>query len=244
MRHQIELIAFDADDTLWTNMSFYHRSLDQIREIIGKHTDITSIPAELQAIETMNVSSFGYGTKSFIISMIETAIAVSEQRIQASEIQEIITIGKSLLNAPVELFEDAAHVVRTLSSCIELMLITKGDLFEQEAKILASGISDYFKYVEIVSEKDEHTYASLLHEYGKAPEHFLMVGNSPKSDVVPVLNIGGIAVHIPCDATWYHEELASGVAANGNYFSLRHISELPDFLAQQGIIGSIKHNNS
>jgi putative hydrolase of the HAD superfamily len=232
MRNQIKLIAFDADDTLWTNMSLYHEAVKRIKEILGRYVDLTSIPEDVYRIETENISILGYGTKSFIISMIEAAIKTSSQMIHASEIQKIISIGKDLMNSRVELLANAENVINELASNSVLMLLTKGELFEQQGKITRSGLSGYFRYVEIVSEKNEQTYSDILKKYNIAPRNFIMIGNSLKSDIMPVLNIGGNAVYIPHKDTWYHEKMPADF--NGKkYYQLDGIDELPDFLIQK-----------
>ncbi|MCP4345413.1 MAG: HAD family hydrolase [Desulfobacterales bacterium] len=228
MNKLIKLIAFDGDDTLWTNMPFYLEAVEKIKTILGKYTDITVIPKEVYETETENLSVLGYGTKSFIISMIEAAIKVTSQKIHPKEIQEIITIGKSLMNLPVELLPNVRKVVADLSSDNSLMILTKGDLFEQKSKILRSGLLDYFKYIEIVSEKDEQTYSEILEKYNIEPENFLMIGNSLRSDIVPVLNIGANAVYIPHNAVWYHEEVSGDVQKE--YYEINDIRELPGLL--------------
>ncbi len=207
MDNEIKIIAFDADDTLWLNMSLYFEAVEKIKDIFRRYVDMTSIPKDVFKIETENIPVLGYGTKSFIISMVEAAIKVCSQKIEANDIQEIISIGKNLMTSPVVLLDNVENVIKELSSDIKLMLLTKGDLFEQQSKIARSGLSDYFQYVEIVSEKDEYTYSAILQKYGLSPKNFMMVGNSLKSDIMPAISIGTRAVYIPHNDTWYHEQI-------------------------------------
>jgi len=231
MNRQIELLAIDADDTLWTNMLFYHEAMDSIKNILEKYTDTALIIKDLYEIETANISVLGYGTKSFIITMVEAAISLTEGKIKAHDILEIVTIGKTLFSRPVELLDNVKETLAELSQNYTLMLLTKGDLFEQQGKINCSGLIGYFEYTEIVSEKDEATYSALLQRYNIAPENFLMAGNSLKSDIFPVLNIGGNAVHIPHRSVWYHEDVPADEAGR-DYIVISDISELTGLICQ------------
>ncbi|MDM8525426.1 HAD family hydrolase, partial [Desulfococcaceae bacterium HSG8] len=228
MNNSLKLIAFDGDDTLWEDISFYQEAVKNITEILGKYADTTSIPEDLYKTEVENISVLGYGAKSFTISMIETAIRLSSQKIHPGDIQEIIAIGKSVVSHPIRLLPDVREVLTCLSSHYRLMLVTKGDFYEQKAKISHSGLSDYFAYIEIVSEKDEHAYSEILERYSIAPENFMMIGNSLRSDVVPVLNIAGNAVHIPHKFTWYHEQVSGDIQKE--YSELKGIRELPGLI--------------
>ncbi len=232
MENEIKIIAFDADDTLWSNMSFYFEAVEKIKDVFRRYIDMTSIPKDVFKIETENISALGYGTKSFIISMVEAAITVCSPKIQADDIREIISIGKSLMTSPVVLLDNVENVIGELSSDYNLMLLTKGDLFEQQSKIARSGLSDYFQYIEIVNEKDEHTYSGILQKYDISPKSFLMVGNSLKSDVIPVINIGANAIHIPHKDTWYYEQIPHSYEQK-QYHKIDCISELPDLIAKR-----------
>jgi putative hydrolase of the HAD superfamily len=231
MRNETKIISFDADDTLWVNMSFYFEAVEKIKEIFGRYIDMSSIPKDVYRIETANVSTLGYGTKSFIISMIEAGIRISSQNIEANDIQEIISIGKTLISSPVVLLDNVENVLKNLSSKFQLMLLTKGDLFEQQSKIDRSGLSDYFCYVEIVSKKNERTYSEILQKYDILPKNFLMIGNSLKSDILPVINVGGNAVYIPHEDAWYHEQISHSDREE-KYYKIDSISNLPEIIAK------------
>jgi len=229
MRQPLSVIAFDADDTLWVNEPNYRNAEKELERILQNYVDIQSITENLYKVEMKNLSLFGYGAKGFTISMIETAIELSGKRITAREIEQIISIGKSVMNNPIELLPNVRKVVIHLSQICKLMLITKGDLFDQESKIARSGLSEFFKYVEIVSEKDEATYFKILKKHRIECHKFLMVGNSLKSDILPILNIGSKAVHIPYHTTWIHENVEQPDNRK-KYYELPDIIELPDLI--------------
>lgn len=231
MKPEIRLIAFDADDTLWVNEPFYQDAERKLEELLRQYVDGASITEDLYRVESNNLSLFGYGTKGFTISMIETAIQLSSQRIKAEEIQEIIGIGKSMMQNPIELLPGVKEVLTEMGQKVDLMLLTKGDLFDQESKIARSGLADHFRYVEIVSEKDEPTYAGLFRKYGLRAEQMLMVGNSLKSDIFPMTAVGAHAVHIPFHTTWVHEKIAS-TQDRDDHFELSEIGELPGFVGR------------
>jgi putative hydrolase of the HAD superfamily len=199
-------IGFDGDDTLWHNESIFSMTQEKFRAMLGE-TLAADIDRRLLDTESGNLSLFGYGIKGFILSMIETAIEVTEGRIEARHIQSLIDAGKAMLTHPVELLDGVAETVEYLGHSHRLVLITKGDLFDQESKIARSGLSEMFDAIEIVSEKDPDTYRRVLARHGIAPERFLMVGNSVRSDILPVLGIGGQAVHVPYHITWAHEHV-------------------------------------
>jgi putative hydrolase of the HAD superfamily len=185
---------------------------------------------ELDETELRNLQYYGYGIKSFALSMIETAIELTDGRVPGKEIQAIIDFAKEMLTAPVQLLDQVQEVVSTLSASYQLMLVTKGDLFDQETKIAQSGLANHFTHIEIVSEKKTGTYQGLLAKYEIDPGRFLMVGNSLKSDILPVVEIGGHAVYIPYHTTWIHEAVNDLDQANRAYFELEHIGLLPDLV--------------
>ena len=229
-------IGFDADDTLWHNESLFSLTQAKFRDLLAPYTepqrhDDGWIDRQLYATETRNLTHFGYGIKGFTLSMIETAIELTEGRISSREIQTILDFGRTMLAAPVELLPGVAEVVAELAASYPLLLITKGDLFDQESKIARSGLVEHFRAVEIVHEKSTTTYATLLKQQGVAPADFLMVGNSVRSDVLPVLEIGGRAVHIPYTITWQHESAELPVAEDSCYH-LTAITELPALVAE------------
>jgi putative hydrolase of the HAD superfamily len=196
------VIGFDGDDTLWHNEQLFADTQQQLRELLAHYADMTTIDAALLEVERRNLAIFGYGVKGFTLSMIETAIEISNAQVSARDIHQIVTMGKALLEHPTELLDGVADVVDELSRRHRLILVTKGDLMHQESKIAASGLADRFWQIEIVSEKDPPTYRRLLDRHAVAPANFVMVGNSLVSDVLPVLAIGARAVHVPYHITW------------------------------------------
>lgn len=228
----LAVIAFDADDTLWHNETLYTMTQDRFKQLLCRYRSGEGIEAELYETEMRNLQYYGYGIKSFTLSMIETAIELTEGRVQSEEIQEIIDFSKEMLRAPVQLLEGVQDAILALSGSHRLMIVTKGDLFDQETKIAHSGLADYFDHIEIVSEKSPDTYRALLAKHRISPEHFMMVGNSLRSDILPVLAIGGQAVYIPYHTTWAHETLIGQDEAEKEYFELEHIGMLPE-LAQR-----------
>jgi putative hydrolase of the HAD superfamily len=202
------VIAFDGDDTLWHNETLFSMTQGRFRALLSRHVDIPAhiLNARLLETERRTIPTYGYGIKGFVLSMIETAIEVTDKRIPAEDIQTILAYGRTMIEHPVELIEGAHEVLEMLRARDhELWLITKGDLFDQESKIARSGLVPFFHTIEIVAEKDEVTYQRLLNRYGVFPDEFVMVGNSIRSDVLPVTAIGGRAVHVPYEITWEHE---------------------------------------
>lgn len=226
----IEIIAFDADDTLWHNETLYLRAQTGFKQLLSDYHNPEGIQQRLDEIEMRNIRYYGYGIKSFSLSMIETAIELTEGRITGKEIQKILDFAKQMLTAEVDLFEQAEVTLGQLSSKYELMLITKGDSFEQERKVSRSGLIRYFKYIEIVANKTAEIYRGLLAKYSIDPTRFLMVGNSIKSDILPVIEIGGQAVYIPYVQTWSHEKIVDPEAQNSEYIQLEHLGQLPVFI--------------
>lgn len=227
----IQVIGFDADDTLWHNETLYHKAKAELTSILADYQEPQEVKTLLDQLEVTNITYYGYGIKSFILSMIETATTVSAGRVTAQEINKILTIAKDMLTAPVDLLDGVEATLERLSNQYGLMLITKGDQFEQERKIRLSGIAHYFHYLEVVGEKSADTYKTVLGKYNLAPTSFLMVGNSLRSDVLPVLQIGGQAVFIPHELTWFHENTGHQEVGDYEYVELEHISLLPEYLA-------------
>ncbi len=224
-------IGFDADDTLWHNESLFAVTQEKFRALLAPYIDAARIDAQLYATETRNLEHFGYGIKGFTLSMIETAVELSEGRIGGHEIGQIVEWGREMLVSPVELLPGVEEVVAQLGEKYPLLLITKGDLFDQESKLARSGLGSYFQHVEIVREKDATVYAAILNKYSVAPDSFLMVGNSVRSDILPVLTIGGKAAHVPYAITWQHEVAAPPEHTHNGYYHLASLAELPDLLA-------------
>jgi putative hydrolase of the HAD superfamily len=225
------VVGFDADDTLWHNETIFENVHERYRVLLGRYHDAATVDRTLFATEMRNLELYGYGIKGFMLSAIETAIQLTAGKISAEEIQQLIELGRGMLAHPVELLEGVAETLAELRPRFRLMLITKGDLRDQERKLAKSGLAPHFSAVEILSEKNEATYAAILRQHRIAPADFCMVGNSMKSDILPVLALGGSGVHIPYHLTWAHEQVAEDVPAEARVFRLPSIRELPDALA-------------
>lgn len=201
MKH-IRVIGFDADDTLWHNETIFERVHEKYRALLAEYHDATTVDHTLLATERRNLELYGYGVKGFTLSAIETAIELTRGKISATEIRTLITLGQEMLAHPVELLDGVEETVQVLAKSHHLLLITKGDLRDQQRKLLKSGLARHFNQIEIVSEKDIDTYAEIMRRHHIAPTEFLMVGNSLKSDILPVLALGGSGVHIPYHLQW------------------------------------------
>ena len=201
-----QIIGFDADDTLWENEVFFHQAQMKFIEL---HPHIKDPEEVIFQIEKKNIEFYGYGIKGFILSLLETSVRSSNNQPDFQNIAKIIKIGKDMLAQPIQLLPDVKNTLRHLSEHYTLIMITKGDLLDQQRKVKESGLLKYFSLIEIVSEKDEQTYLEILEKNNISPKDFLMVGNSLKSDVLPVRKIGGTGVYIPHKLTWKHEEVDS-----------------------------------
>jgi putative hydrolase of the HAD superfamily len=222
-----DVIAFDADDTLWHSEGVFVVSQEMFRSLLAPYlSNGVDVDGRLAATERRNLAHFGYGVKGFTLSMIETAIEVTEGRISADDIGVLIERGKEMMAHPVELLPGVAETLSLLAPQYHLALISKGDLLHQEQKLARSGLAGLFDDIEIVSEKDETTYRRVLRRFGVEPSRFLMVGNSVRSDILPVLNVGGRAVHIPHEHLWAHERVDWHVEVP----TLSSMDELPAWL--------------
>lgn len=226
----IDVVALDGDDTLWHSENQFVMTQDRFKELLAGRADPDLLDARLMAHERENLQVFGYGVKGFTLSMIETAIEVTEGRIETADIQAIIDGAKEMLQHPVELLDGVAETVQALIKDYRVMVITKGDLFHQESKLARSGLVEDLWQVEIVAEKDEASYRRIFDRYGLDPATFVMVGNSVKSDILPVLALGGRAVHIEYEMTWEMEHAEADKAHEG-YWELDTIRDLPTLLA-------------
>jgi len=227
-----DLIAFDADDTLWHNESLYNMGRDRFHELLAKYQLQGAVDDRLDEIEVRNLRYYGYGVVNFVLSLIETAIELTGGRISGDDVQNLIDLSKEMLAAEVRLFDRAEETLARLSLSYPLMLITKGDLLHQQTKIEQSGLKDYFRHVKVVSDKRPETYAAILSGHNIRASRFLMVGNSLRSDVLPVVELGGWAVYIPNDLTWSHEEIDPPDDARGRYFEVAHLGLVPGLIEQ------------
>ncbi len=225
MTKKFDIIAFDADDTLWHSESLYAATQAEYRQLLSGYAALDRIDATLHAVEMRNLPLYGYGIKGFALSMIEAALEISANQLQGHEVQRVLQLARHMLSAELQLLDHAAEVVAQLAETYPLMLITKGDLFDQESKIERSGLKPYFRQIEIVSDKTPAAYAAVLARHSLEPSKFLMVGNSLRSDILPVVALGGHAVHIPYHITWAHEHVEDTNAAG--YETLEHLGQLP-----------------
>jgi putative hydrolase of the HAD superfamily len=225
----LKVIAFDADDTLWVNEPYYRQAEERFYELLSEYSSQRSLERELLTTEIGNLNLYGYGIKGFILSMIETALNVTEGSISGDAVEKILNIGKQMLDQPIELLEGVEEVLKALKDNYRLVVATKGDLLDQERKLRKSGISHYFHHIEIMSEKDDANYQKLIKRLDIQPEELMMVGNSLKSDILPVLNAGGYAVHVPYHITWAHEHIEQSID-DEKFRSVEGIKEILGFL--------------
>lgn len=202
---RVKVIAFDADDTLWVNEPYFRRTEEAFYKLLDGYMIQHALERELFKTEIDNLQLYGYGVKGFVLSMIETALTVTNKNVSVEVIEQIINLGKQVLDEPIELLDGVEDVLKALHGKYKLVVATKGDLLDQERKLRKSALGHYFHHIEVMSEKDDTNYLKLVKHLDIQPEELLMVGNSLKSDVLPVLNIGGSAIHVPYHITWAHE---------------------------------------
>ncbi len=225
----IKVIAFDADDTLWVNEPYFREAELKFTQLLESYLPQHTIARELFKIEIQNLGLYGYGIKGFILSMIEAALKITDKTISVDVIEIILQYGKDLLEKPIELLEDIEAVLAQLKTKYRLVVATKGDLLDQERKLKRSNLEHYFHHIEIMSDKKESDYLKLIKHLDILPEEFLMIGNSLKSDMLPVLNVGGHAVHVPFHITWEHETIETTIE-HENFRQIEHIKEVLPFL--------------
>lgn len=221
--NNISVIAFDADDTLWVNEPYFRETEAQFAGLLEDFMPHHSIVAELYKTEIANLPLYGYGIKGFMLSMIETVLNITEGQLNPEIINKTIQLGQEMLNKPIELLDGVEDVLKALHGKYKLVVATKGDLLDQERKLKKSGLDHYFHHIEIMSDKQEYDYLKLIKHLDCKPEEFLMLGNSLKSDVLPVLAIGGHAVHIPYHTTWVHERIDHPIE-HSNFYQMENLS--------------------
>ncbi len=226
----IRTIAFDADDTLWHNERVFLSAKEKYKALLARYHEASWIEERLDAAEMRNIKHFGYGVKGFTLSMIETAVELTEGRVKGNEISDIVGFAKEMLSAPVDLLPGVRETVEELHQAYGLMLITKGDLFDQERKVAKSGLGCFFMHVEVVSNKNPGVYESLLNRHAISKGEFVMVGNSLKSDILPVLEIGSNAVHVPYETEWFHERVESRLLEKFCVDSIQRLAEISSWL--------------
>jgi putative hydrolase of the HAD superfamily len=207
----IRVIAFDADDTLWVNETYFREAEEKFANILEDFLPQHAIMKELYRTEIGNLGLYGYGIKGFMLSMIETAIRISDGQMPISLVEKIIRIGQEMLEKPVYLLPGVKDVLQSLQGKYQIVLATKGDLVDQERKLQKSGLESYFHHIEIMSDKQESDYLKLIKHLDVDPAHFTMIGNSLKSDILPVLAVGGHGIHVPFHTTWAHEVVSHKV---------------------------------
>lgn len=228
----IKVISFDADDTLWQNENLFRRTECDFCKIMLPYSDKEKAIKALWNIEVKNISLYGYGIKAFTLDMLDAALKLSKGKLTAAETKQIINLGKKLIKSPIVLFEGAERTLKILNKKYKIVVTTKGDLLEQENKVYRSGLDKYLYHIEVMSEKNKSSYARLLKELNIKPQEFLMVGNSVKSDILPVLENGANAVFIPSKFTWFYEDGDASKIPAKNFMKLKKISELLNFLVK------------
>ena len=226
MFEDIKVIAFDADDTLWTNETYFREAEETFAVLLSKYETKTKIDQELFKTEIKNLAIYGYGIKGFVLSMIECALVVSNYKLPQETIGKILDIGKDMLEKPIELLDGVEEVLQGLQGKYRLIVATKGDLLDQERKLEKSNLLQYFHHVEVMSDKKEKDYLKLVKHLDIVPSQLLMIGNSLKSDVLPLLNINASAIHVPFHTTWVHEEIPEEDQQKIDYTTLINIKEL------------------
>jgi len=225
----IKVIAFDADDTLWINEPYFQETEKKFCALLEDYLPHHSISQELFKTEIANLSLYGYGVKGYILSMIEAALRITNNTLDVVITEKIIQYGKELLERPIEMLEGVEDVLKALSGKYRLVVATKGDLLDQERKLKKSGIEHYFHHTEIMSDKQEKDYVKLIRHLDIPPSAFLMIGNSLKSDVLPVLAVGGHGIHVPYHTTWAHEQVSHHID-HPNFIQVSQITEILTYL--------------
>ncbi|MEP7454533.1 HAD family hydrolase [Phyllobacterium sp. SB3] len=231
----ITTIGFDADDTLWQNEQFFRSSEKHFSSLLAPHTDIADLTERLLEVEKRNLDSYGFGIKGFTLSLIETAVEVTNGKVPATVIAEILDAGREMLRHPVETLPHVTETLEQLTDHYKLVLVTKGDLFDQERKLAQSGLGEFFDAIEIVSTKDRNTYDRIFSRHGDGADRALMIGNSLKSDVVPAIEAGAWGIFVPHELTWVLEHVEAPVE-NPRFRQIEHLGQLAPLLAEIGSI--------
>jgi putative hydrolase of the HAD superfamily len=225
----IKVIGFDADDTLWVNEPYYREAEEEFIQLVTSYGVNGNIAGALFETEISNLRLYGYGIKAFMLSLVECSIELTDGGISSRDINRIIGIGKLMLERPIELLDDVKHVLEELAQRYKLIVATKGDLLDQEGKMQRSGISDYFHHIEVMSDKKKKQYEQLLKHLDIAPEAFLMIGNSLKSDIIPPLGLGAWCIHVPYHTTWAHEEVDKEPVSD-RFFQFERLHQVLDLI--------------
>ncbi|TXE16378.1 HAD family hydrolase [Psychroserpens burtonensis] len=226
----IKVIGFDADDTLWVNETYFRDAELEFAKLMAPYETANKVDQELFKKEMENLPLYGYGIKGFVLSMVEMAVVISNNSVSNETITKILNIGKDMLDAPVELLDGVEDTLKHVSKEYKLIVLTKGDLLDQERKLEKSNLTSYFHHIEVMSDKQEVNYSKVLAHLDIKPSEFLMIGNSLKSDILPLVNIGAEAIHIPFHTTWLHEQVNEQEIKNRAYKTITHLLELKRIL--------------
>ena len=222
----IKVIGFDADDTLWVNETYFRDAELEFAKLLAGFETANKVDQELFKMEMKNLPLYGYGVKGFVLSMVEMALELSNYTISNATIEKILNIGKQMLKEPVELLDGVEETLKGLSGKYKLIVATKGDLLDQERKLEKSGLLDYFHHIEVLSDKKEENYSKLLKHLDINPSEFLMIGNSLKSDILPLVNINAKAIHVPFHTTWAHEQVTEKETNGKAYKTVKSLKEI------------------
>lgn len=222
----IKVIGFDADDTLWVNETYFRDAELEFAKLLSGFETVNKIDQELFLKEMKNLPLYGYGVKGFVLSMVELALEISNYTVSNKTIEKILDIGKDMINKPVELLDNIHKVLEELSKKYRLIVATKGDLLDQERKLEKSGLIEYFHHIEVLSDKKEENYSKLLNHLDIKPSEFLMIGNSLKSDILPLINIKANAIHIPFHTTWEHEKVSEDETIDKAYATVSSLNDI------------------
>ncbi|HMC01301.1 MAG TPA: HAD family hydrolase [Flavobacteriaceae bacterium] len=224
--NNIKVIGFDADDTLWVNETYFREAEEAFAQLLSDYETPNKIDQELFKVEMKNLDLYGYGVKAFILSMVEAALDISNKDVSNQDLEKILNIGKDMINKPVVLLDGVEEVLKALSQKYRLILATKGDLLDQERKLKKSGLNQYFHHIEVLSDKKEENYSKLLNHLDIKPSEFLMIGNSLKSDILPLINLKANAIHVPFHTTWVHEQVNEKETNGKDFKTLSSLREL------------------
>ncbi|PQB07218.1 HAD family hydrolase [Polaribacter filamentus] len=230
MNSKIKVIAFDADDTLWVNETYFREAEKEFAQILSGYETQNKIDQELFKTEIKNLAIYGYGIKGFVLSMVECALELSNYQLAQKSLEKILNIGKEMLEKPIELLDGIEEVLQSLQGKYKLVVATKGDLLDQERKLEKSNLLKYFHHIEVMSDKKEKDYQKLIRHLDIHPSEFLMIGNSLKSDVLPLVVIGSSAIHVPFHTTWAHENVPKGRESKTSYVTVLNIKQVLAYL--------------
>lgn len=226
----IKVVAFDADDTLWVNENYFREGEDAFLKLMSDYANKEEIMKILFDIEVQNLHLYGFGIKGFMLSMSEAAIKISNGKVTSAHQQRILEIGKIMLDKPVELLDNVEDILSQAQEKYKVILATKGDLLDQQRKLEKSGLEKYFHHIEVMSNKHESDYRKLINHLDILPEEFLMIGNSLKSDILPVVNVGGSAIYVPYEITWLHEQASPHELANATYTEVTKLHDVLNYI--------------